>query len=132
MNTLLKYLVRNLGHLFLRNIFSNSYFSRKNYIPYGSKKAFIDLKTSYCVWGQRHQMTRVIFKNILFSRKMVFPFVSMESLIFGLFYWLLYYNFIQRFPFKGDCYSLKMPRPSNTLYNQFWGGLECRYAMSNC
>lgn len=44
LNTLLKYLVRNLGHLFLRNIFSNSYFSRKNDIPYGSKKAFIDLE----------------------------------------------------------------------------------------
>lgn len=44
LNTLLKYLVRNLGHLFLRNIFSNSYFSRKNDIPYGSIKAFIDLQ----------------------------------------------------------------------------------------
>lgn len=68
-----------------------------------------------CVWGWRHQTTRVIFKNILFSRKMVFSFISMESLIFGLFYWLLYYNFIKMFPFKGDCFSLKMPRPSTTL-----------------
>lgn len=131
MNTLLKYLVRNLGHLFLRNIFSNSYFSRKNDIPYGSKKAFIDLQPLIMFEGGDTKRQGLFLRISYFQEKWYF-------LLFLWKVWYLVY-FIDYFTTTLlKCFLLKETvlvwkcHDHPTLFNQFWGGLGCRYAMSSC
>lgn len=130
MNTLLKYLVRNLGHLFLRNIFSNSYFSRKNDIPYGSKKAFIDLQPLIMCLRAETPNDKGYFQEYLIFKKNGIFFCFYEK--FDIWFILLITTTLLK------CFLLKETvlvwkcHDHPTLFNQFWGGFGCRYAMSSC